>query len=612
VEKELNTLMLREIWTVLDRKQRIGFVSLILLSFVSVLAELFGLGAVFVLSTSIWMPSHGGGLHGFAARMLGSSFLAMPSAKFILAGAVVGAYLLKTALAIGVSRLRAVYVQRQHAAFSERLLRKYLGKDWLIIVDQNIAVLTRQVLSDCDHISTVMLNELLIFITELSIAVALLGAMLIISPVAVALMSAFLLMVAAPLRWFQRPWIRRLGAQTHAARIRTARTVDMALRSTREIALYNLSGFFVERLHEDLKSLTDAEALTLTLRESPRYFIELLAVVAFMSVLAFEFSGGTPVESASVIVWVIAAASYRLIMSTSRMSSAAVQIGNLRAMLTKLRADLVVNESDVDGLPPADLPIDHRSSLELRHVCFQYPGSAVPALHDISATIAFGQTVGIVGPSGAGKSTLLELLLGILTAQSGTVLIDGRPMLPEVRHAWRRKVSYVPQKFYLANDTVAQNIAFGIRKEAIDQVALREAAALAGIDRFIETELPDGYSTVIGDTGATLAGGQQQRIAIARALYRRPELLVLDEATSALDNVTENIVNTAIANLGRKMTVLIVAHRLSTVRRCDLILVLERGRLIQSGTFTELSNQSGAFHEQWAAENAPATRDGGD
>jgi len=299
-------------------------------------------------------------------------------------------------------------------------------------------------------------------------------------------------------------------------------------------------------------------------------------------------------------------------MSTSRMSSAAVQIGNLRAMLTKLRADLVVNESDVDGLPPADLPIDHRSSLELRHVCFQYPGSAVPALHDISATIAFGQTVGIVGPSGAGKSTLLELLLGILTAQSGTVLIDGRPMLPEVRHAWRRKVSYVPQKFYLANDTVAQNIAFGIRKEAIDQVALREAAALAGIDRFIETELPDGYSTVIGDTGATLAGGQQQRIAIARALYRRPELLVLDEATSALDNVTENIVNTAIANLGRKMTVLIVAHRLSTVRRCDLILVLERGRLIQSGTFTELSNQSGAFHEQWAAENAPATRDGGD
>jgi ABC-type multidrug transport system fused ATPase/permease subunit len=186
----------------------------------------------------------------------------------------------------------------------------------------------------------------------------------------------------------------------------------------------------------------------------------------------------------------------------------------------------------------------------------------------------------------------------VLPVQAGEILIDGRALSPETRPAWQTKIGYVPQTPFLIDDTVARNIAFGIPDDEIDPQRLREAAEAACIQSFIETELPNAYDTLIGDQGMSLSGGQQQRLAIARAVYRRPELIVLDEATSALDNVTEAIVSEAIANLAHKMTVVIVAHRLSTVRNCDRIVVLEEGRVVQCGTLEQLSSEHGAFKRQ--------------
>jgi len=593
--------MLYQIWTILDKRQRRGFVGLVLLSFANVLAEIFGLSAVFVLSISIWMPPSSHGLPKLIAPLVKNDFFSSSTSKFILAAAVIAAYLIKMALALMTARLRSVYVQRQHVAFSERLLARYLDKDWIYFLDRNTAVLTRHVVNECDHIATIILNEIIVLLAELSVTLSLLAALAFFNPIAALAMGVFLLVATTLLQGFLRPWTRKLGTQTQAARVRSSRTTDMALRGVKEVALYDKAAFFASRLRRDLQDVAKAEATALTLREVPRHLIEFMAVVAFMAVLALEFWLGTSVQTISVMIWVIAAASYRLITSTSRISSSSVQISHLGPMFKALQSELAI-KGPAPATPPLGKPMDHRSSLELRNVSFRYPGAAVQSLKSISAVVAFGQTVGIVGPSGAGKSTLIELLLGILDPQSGEILVDGRPLTRDAHRAWQMKVGYVPQKIFLANDTIARNIAFGVGDESISMANLREAADAAGIRDFIETELPKGYETLIGDGGATLSGGQQQRIVIARALYRRPEMLVLDEATSALDNVTENIVSEAIANLGRRMTVFIVAHRLSTVRRCDLILLLNEGALIQSGTFSELAKAGGIFKTQWAME----------
>jgi ABC-type multidrug transport system fused ATPase/permease subunit len=203
--------------------------------------------------------------------------------------------------------------------------------------------------------------------------------------------------------------------------------------------------------------------------------------------------------------------------------------------------------------------------------------------------------VGFVGATGAGKSTLVDVILGLLEPQKGEILIDGRPLGRENIRAWQRAIGYVPQHNFLVNDTVAANIAFGVSPEKIEMPAVELASRYAELHEFVENELPQGYNTVIGERGVRLSGGQRQRIAIARALYNDPDVLVLDEATSALDNLTEKAIMDALRNLSHVKTILLIAHRLSTVRACDHIFLLAHGRLKSTGTFEELLAHDGNF-----------------
>jgi ABC-type multidrug transport system fused ATPase/permease subunit len=197
-------------------------------------------------------------------------------------------------------------------------------------------------------------------------------------------------------------------------------------------------------------------------------------------------------------------------------------------------------------------------------------------------------TVGLVGATGSGKTTTVDIILGLLEPQAGQLRVDGAPITAENRRAWQRSLGYVPQQIFLADDTVAANIAFGIPKNQIDREAVERAARIANLHDFVTLEMPQGYSTVVGERGIRLSGGQRQRIGIARALYHRPQVLILDEATSALDNLTEQAVMEAVHALGHEITIILIAHRLSTVRDCDHIYLLEKGQLTAQGTYDEL------------------------
>ena len=228
---------------------------------------------------------------------------------------------------------------------------------------------------------------------------------------------------------------------------------------------------------------------------------------------------------------------------------------------------------------------------------FNYPKAETPVLEDFNLTIHARKMVGLVGGTGAGKTTLIDILLGLLTPQEGEMLIDGVKLDKGNLRMWQRNIGYVPQHIYLCDDTVTRNIAFGVLDEDIDHQAVERAARLASIHDFVTGDLPLGYETEVGERGVRLSGGQRQRIGIARALYYNPSVLVFDEATSALDGITEDVILEAIHQLAHQKTIIIVAHRLSTVRECNNIYLLEKGRIIDQGTYAELLANNQQFRK---------------
>jgi ABC-type multidrug transport system fused ATPase/permease subunit len=232
-------------------------------------------------------------------------------------------------------------------------------------------------------------------------------------------------------------------------------------------------------------------------------------------------------------------------------------------------------------------------AIRLHQISYRYPNTSYYAVRGIDITIPAHTKVGFVGTSGSGKTTTVDVILGLLEPQEGCLSVDGQPITVANLSRWQRTIGYVPQHIYLADDSVATNIAFGVKPKDIDQLAVERAAKMAHLHEFVVKDLPQGYATTVGERGVRLSGGQRQRIGIARALYHKPHVLILDEATSALDNFTEQAVMEAVNNLGHEITIIMIAHRLSTLRQCDQIYLLERGEVKAQGTFNELAKTIG-------------------
>jgi ABC-type multidrug transport system fused ATPase/permease subunit len=287
-----------------------------------------------------------------------------------------------------------------------------------------------------------------------------------------------------------------------------------------------------------------------------------------------------------------AMAVFRLMPSLTKMLNAAMSIRFNRATIA-IVAQALTEVAPTGDEETASVALPFSREITLCNFSYSYPGSARHALEGVDLTITKGSAVAFVGPSGAGKSTLADVLLGLLQG-NGDVLVDGEPLAPGAMKAWRRQIGYVPQQVYLADDTVAANVAFGVAEHEIDRKAVTRALTTAQLMDFV-AELPTGIDTEIGDRGARLSGGQRQRLGIARALYHDPAVLVLDEATSALDGPTETDLVAAITALARHKTLIVIAHRLSTVACCDQVVLLEGGRVVARGVFAELARQHAFF-----------------
>jgi len=314
---------------------------------------------------------------------------------------------------------------------------------------------------------------------------------------------------------------------------------------------------------------------------------------------------GTGLASVLPTMGFLAFAGIRLFPALQVLYAAINNLNFNRNILDRIETELSVSPAAtpdrVEQLPP--IPLLHE--LRLVEASYRYPEARRASIEGLSLEIPAYSTIGIVGKTGAGKTTLLDLLLGLLRPHEGKLVVDGVLIEGDLNRRWQRSIGYVPQQIFLADETIRANIALGVDPREIDEESLRRAARLAQLDDYVCRELPQGYDTLIGDRGLRLSGGQRQRIGIARALYHNPSLVVFDEATNSLDPQTERAVMDAVLNVKRSKTTIIVSHRLSSLRHCDMIIVMDGGRCIASGGYKELQRQSDRFRELFDVEPEP-------
>jgi len=515
----------------------------------------------------------------------------------LVSALLAGFFVLKFVVTYLANRVKYRTNARITTRLSDELLGKLLRADYSYLANNSVSEMTGVVNAETIHatlcldawvgIATDALFLLLILATISVIDVRLTGVL--VAGMAVLSMALYFGVIRATAR------LGTLQTQIHLRQYRFLFGIVSALKDVKILGLERAT----ETEHRDLNTrYANAIASFYVYQTLPRTIIELLVMIGLVGVSAFIVVAGYDVKAAAPVIGLLAVAAWRTVPSYGRIVAAYSTYNYYKTSLAVVRR--LHEDLDRRQVLPRNEPRPFKRLLEIEDLCFSHGAKRV--LDGMSLSVRKGQSVGIVGLSGSGKTTFLDVLAGLRRADEGRFVLDGQPFDPYGTDTLRRHFGYVPQNVTLVDDTIAFNIAF---ERTPDLERLRQAVRVARIEDFIAS-LPSGFDTQVGENGVRVSGGQKQRIGIARALYRDPELLIFDEATSSLDNVTERELNGEIAALSGTKTLIIVAHRLSTVERCDEIHVLDQGRVVASGTHAELLRSSPAYRRLQQAESAKA------
>ncbi len=494
------------------------------------------------------------------------------------------------------------YAWDRNHALSYRLLHSYLHRPYEYFLTRNSAELGKNILEEVRQVVNSMLLPGMRGVAKGIIAIFIIGFLVFIDPVVAVLVSAVLGLAYTGIYSLVRNRLDTYGEKRVKRNTDRYKFVTEAFGGIKEVKLRGKEDAFLEQYREPSKWYSRYQARYRVIKRAPRYVLEGVAFGGIILIAIYLIAVQESIRQVIPMLGLYAFAGYRLMPALQQGFKGIASARFNLAALEKLRQDLK-NEVASDGpqlkangeseKAMESLTLDHRLVLDGVH--FTYPGSKDPAIKDLSLEIPARTTVGFVGKTGSGKTTTVDLILGLLKPQEGTIFVDGTSLSDDTIRRWQQDIGYVPQNIYLSDDTVARNIAFGVPEDEINVNVVRNAARRAHIYDFVEEELSNAWDTIVGERGVKLSGGQRQRIGIARALYHNPSVLVFDEATSALDQKTEASVMEAIYDLEEDHTILMIAHRLSTVQRSDNIVMLENGRKVGEGTYEELEKRHSKF-----------------
>ena len=529
---------------------------------------------------------------------------------FVSSGALIGFYVFKNAFLALVTRFQLGFICENHVRVSSQLLTSYLRAPYVFHLQRNTADIVRNVFADINGLFVGVVGPVFALASEFLVLSTILALLMVVLPLVTLIPVVVIGLIVLGFYVGVGPRIRASGEMRALSAGQLIRSVNQSFNSIKEIRILGKDAFFVNKFSESSARYATAIREHGMFIALPRLILETVAACGLLSVILVMIVQERTLQTATPVLALFSMAALRVLPSIARIMSALTSIRFYLPAVDSVYRDLAVAHEMRPAIPDlsatksaaearGDFAFEDR--IEFRNVHFRYQDADRPAVEGLNIEIPKGWSVGFVGFSGAGKSTLIDLLLGLLTPERGQVTVDGRDIQPQLA-AWQRHFGYVPQMIYLLDDTVRRNVAFGFADEDIEDQVVWRALATARLDQKFRSE-SRGLDTRVGENGVRLSGGERQRIGIARAVFPDPEILVFDEATSAVDQQTEREIVETINALRHHRTLIVVAHRLTSVVHCDRIYFMKDGTISDSGSFGELLSRNAEFRNM-AGEDA--------
>ena len=492
--------------------------------------------------------------------------------------------------------LQSNFVFMQEYEIGMRLLEGYLRQPYAWFLGRNSSDLSKTILSEVAAVLNGAIIPAMILISQGLVVIMMLIFLIFINPKLIIVVASVMVIFYTLVFFSINKFLLRIGKEKVYVNKNRFLALNETFGSVKEVKLGESEMKFVYQFSKYAMPFAKQQSYLQSLSYLPRLALEAIGFGGLLLIILYLMNNTQDFDLIIPVIALYAIAGYRLLPAFQNIFSALTKLRFARPALDLLNdelANLSFNRSKISKIVKMKI----KDNIELKNISFNYPGSSKLSIKDVSMKIKINNNIGIVGVTGSGKTTLADIILFLLTTDKGAIFVDGKPINSKNYRAWQKIIGYVPQQIYIADDTVSANIAYGIPPESVNKAAIKRSAKIANIHEFITKELKDGYKTILGERGKKLSGGQRQRIGIARALYNEPSILILDEATSALDSITERAVMNEINNLNKKITIIHIAHRLSTVRHSDQIYVLDKGQIKAHGTYNKLQSNSKIFRE---------------
>lgn len=505
-------------------------------------------------------------------------------------------FLFKNAYLVLYKYIKSRFIFNRYKSFSERLFSIYMNVPYSFHLQRNSADLIRNITNESRTLATNIMLPFLQIATEVIITIGIITLLLFVEPFVTLITIVLLGGVSFLFLHTTKKKMKKYGEEALQERSKIIKLVNEGVGGFKDATIMNRQIWFIEKFQKSISSLAKTHFYQQTTKQAVRPVVETIAITGMLLISLILLDRGYSIGELASVLALFALSIQRLLPAINSIIGEYTGLRYHAHALTPIHEDLTrLKEYEDKNKQVSDDKLELKKIIELRDVSFSYSDSKEKVLDNVSLEIKKGSAVGIVGPTGSGKTTLVDLILGLLVPQKGGVFVDQQNINKNTL-AWQKNIGYIPQFIYLSDDTIRNNIAFGIDEEKINQERIKEVLGVAHLNEFVD-KLEEGVNTHIGERGIRLSGGQRQRIGIARALYNNPEVLVMDEATSSLDNITEKFVIDAIEKLKKERTVIIIAHRLTTVKNCDTLYLLKDGKIAAKGSYEELLRDNKEFQK---------------